>query len=62
MFSFLAEHGVALLLATAHEYGVVPRTNVHQHYMDEWNGILNLPANFACHSADGTEIERTTRL
>jgi hypothetical protein len=27
-------------------------TEVHQHYMDEWNGILNLPAQFG-HKYDG---------
>ena len=21
-------------------------TEVHQHYMDEWNGILNMPSEF----------------
>ena len=22
-------------------------TEIHQHYMDEWNGILNLPSEFS---------------
>src|SRR5882672_4348328 len=26
-------------------------TEIHQHYMDEWNGILNLPSNFSHQAA-----------
>ena len=33
-------------------------TEVHQHYMDEWNGILNLPSRFAL----GTPEERAVGL
>ena len=32
-------------------------TDVHQHHMDEWNGILNLPTQFV-HSAREVAIER----
>jgi lipopolysaccharide transport system ATP-binding protein len=30
---------------------MIVATEGHQHYLDEWNGILNLPTNFALHSA-----------
>ena len=33
-------------------------TEVLQHYMDEWNGILNLPSRFAL----GTPEERVVGL
>jgi hypothetical protein len=32
-------------------------TDVQQHHMDQWNGILNLPTQF-CHSAREVAIER----
>jgi hypothetical protein len=34
----------------------------HQHYMDEWNGILNLPSRFHSQAGEATPIERTTHL
>jgi lipopolysaccharide transport system ATP-binding protein len=32
-------------------------TEVHQHYMDEWNGILNLPSTFASSTQEESPIE-----
>jgi lipopolysaccharide transport system ATP-binding protein len=32
-------------------------TEVHQHYMDEWNGILNLTAGFVSHCREVRTIE-----
>jgi lipopolysaccharide transport system ATP-binding protein len=37
-------------------------TEIHQHYMDEWNGILNLPSNFSHHAAKEFSIERASRI
>jgi homopolymeric O-antigen transport system ATP-binding protein len=37
-------------------------TEGHQHHLDEWNGILNLPAKFACHSEGVSTIEPTAYL
>jgi lipopolysaccharide transport system ATP-binding protein len=37
-------------------------TEIHQHYMDEWNGILNLPSNFSHHAAKEISIERASRI
>src|SRR5215467_152270 len=37
-------------------------TEVHQHYMDEWNGILNLPSTFACTIQEESPIERASRI
>jgi lipopolysaccharide transport system ATP-binding protein len=37
-------------------------TEIHQHYMDEWNGILNLPAEFASRFEEARPVERTTYL
>jgi ABC-type polysaccharide/polyol phosphate transport system ATPase subunit len=28
-------------------------TEIHQHHLDEWNGILNLPAEFECQAGGG---------
>ncbi|MGC1684273.1 MAG: polysaccharide ABC transporter ATP-binding protein [Candidatus Acidiferrales bacterium] len=33
-------------------------TEVHQHHMDEWNGILNLPVSFSHQASEETSIER----
>ena len=32
-------------------------TETHQHYMDEWNGILNLPSEFSL--GNGINSDRT---
>ena len=37
-------------------------TEVHQHHMDEWNGILNLPASFSHHVAEEISVERAPRI
>ena len=37
-------------------------TEVHQHYMDEWNGVLNLPAHFSHHVAEEISVERAPRI
>ena len=41
---------------------MVIATDVHQHYMDEWNGILNLPSRFAHTTREELSVERTTGL
>jgi lipopolysaccharide transport system ATP-binding protein len=37
-------------------------TEIHQHHMDEWNGILNLPAKFAHAAREEVSLERTRGL
>jgi lipopolysaccharide transport system ATP-binding protein len=37
-------------------------TEIHQHYMDEWNGILNLSSNFLHQAAKEISIERDTHI
>ncbi|MGH9682892.1 MAG: polysaccharide ABC transporter ATP-binding protein [Candidatus Acidiferrales bacterium] len=37
-------------------------TEVHQHHMDEWNGILNLPAKFSRQAGEEIAIERASRI
>ena len=37
-------------------------TEVHQHYMDEWNGILNLPETFAIKTQEENTIERAPHI
>jgi len=37
---------------------MVIATEVHQHYMDEWNGVLNLPSHFVHSSGEGVAVER----
>ncbi|HEV2197124.1 MAG TPA: ABC transporter ATP-binding protein [Candidatus Acidoferrum sp.] len=37
-------------------------TENHQHYMDEWNGVLNLPSTFVTMAQEESQIERSTRL
>ena len=37
-------------------------TEIHQHYMDEWNGILNLPSEFRCSAREEVRLERTSNL
>jgi lipopolysaccharide transport system ATP-binding protein len=37
-------------------------TEIHQHYLDEWNGILNLPTNFSHQAAKEISIERASRI
>jgi lipopolysaccharide transport system ATP-binding protein len=37
-------------------------TEIHQHYLDEWNGILNLPAKFAHTTREEVSLERTRGL
>jgi len=41
---------------------MVIATDVHQHYMDEWNGILNLPSTFASRTQEESPIERASRI
>jgi len=37
-------------------------TEVHQHYMDEWNGILNLPSQFVLGTPEERIVERASNL
>jgi ABC-type polysaccharide/polyol phosphate transport system ATPase subunit len=37
-------------------------TEVHQHPMDEWNGILNLPSAFAMSAGEEIALERASNL
>jgi lipopolysaccharide transport system ATP-binding protein len=37
-------------------------TEIHQHYLDEWNGILNLPSNFSHQAAKEISIERASHI
>jgi lipopolysaccharide transport system ATP-binding protein len=37
-------------------------TEIHQHYMDEWNGLLNLPATFALKPQEENVVERAPRF
>jgi lipopolysaccharide transport system ATP-binding protein len=37
-------------------------TEIHQHYMDEWNGILNIPSQFALGTSDERIIEGASNL
>jgi ABC-type polysaccharide/polyol phosphate transport system ATPase subunit len=37
-------------------------TEVHQHHMDEWNGILNLPSEFAMKAGEEIALERASNL
>jgi lipopolysaccharide transport system ATP-binding protein len=37
-------------------------TEIHQHYMDEWNGVLNLPAGFSHQVAEEISVERAPRI
>jgi lipopolysaccharide transport system ATP-binding protein len=37
-------------------------TEVHQHPMDEWNGILNLPSEFAMGAGEEIALERASNL
>jgi lipopolysaccharide transport system ATP-binding protein len=37
-------------------------TEVHQHPMDEWNGILNLPSAFAMSAGEEVALERASNL
>jgi hypothetical protein len=37
-------------------------TEVLQHYMDEWNGILNLPSRFALGAPEGHAFGRDSNL
>jgi lipopolysaccharide transport system ATP-binding protein len=37
-------------------------TKVHQHYRDEWNGILNLPVDFSHRAAEELSIERDANI
>jgi len=41
---------------------MVIATEVHQHYMDEWNGILNLPSQFSHSSREEVAVERPSNL
>jgi lipopolysaccharide transport system ATP-binding protein len=41
---------------------MVIATDVHQHFMDEWNGILNLPARFAHGSKKEIPVGRVSNL
>jgi lipopolysaccharide transport system ATP-binding protein len=42
--------------------GMTIATEVHQHYMDEWNGILNLPSEFRCAAREEVRFGRTSNL
>jgi hypothetical protein len=37
-------------------------TEIHQHYMDEWNGILNIPSQFALGTSEERIVERASNL
>jgi lipopolysaccharide transport system ATP-binding protein len=37
-------------------------TEVHQHYLDQWNGILNLPSRFVHQTGEVTAIEQHSNL
>src|SRR6266446_2996496 len=37
-------------------------TEIHQHYMDEWNGILNLPSKFSHHTSEEISVERAPHI
>jgi hypothetical protein len=37
-------------------------TDTNQHYRDEWNGILNLSATFACTARGNDTLERATHI
>lgn len=37
-------------------------TEVHQHHMDQWNGVLNIPARFAHEHKEEVAIERAPRI
>ena len=37
-------------------------TEVHQHYTDEWNGLLNLPAEFSDRTGQEASVERAPRI
>lgn len=37
-------------------------TEIHQHYLDEWNGVLNLPAGFSHQAAEEISVERAPRI
>jgi ABC-type polysaccharide/polyol phosphate transport system ATPase subunit len=41
---------------------MVIATEVHQHYMDEWNGILNVPSCFAHGTGEGAAVEQHSNL
>jgi hypothetical protein len=41
---------------------MVIATEVHQHYMDEWNGALNLPTQFQLTTLEGNFIERDSSI
>jgi ABC-type polysaccharide/polyol phosphate transport system ATPase subunit len=41
---------------------MVIATDVYQHHMDEWNGILNLPSFFASRTQEESQIERASRI
>jgi lipopolysaccharide transport system ATP-binding protein len=37
-------------------------TEVHQHHLDQWNGVLNIPAKFSHELAEGLGIERASHI
>ncbi len=37
-------------------------TEVHQHHMDQWNGVLNIPAKFSHQPAEEAKIERASHI
>jgi lipopolysaccharide transport system ATP-binding protein len=37
-------------------------TEVHQHYMDQWNGVLNIPAKFSHQHGEEVAIERASHI
>jgi hypothetical protein len=37
-------------------------TEIHQHHLDEWNGILNLPSRFGHQTQEEPTVERAPRI
>ena len=37
-------------------------TEVHQHHMDQWNGVLNIPVEFSHHAGEEVTIERSSHI
>jgi hypothetical protein len=37
-------------------------TEVHQHYSDEWNGVLNIPSRFSYLREEEITLDRASRI
>jgi len=37
-------------------------TQQNQHYLDEWNGVLNVPSQFSLAKAEGTSLAGSTGI